>query len=147
VRSGVVHPNIVPLKGFTMEPCCCIVTEFMEGGNLWDFIKSEASGIFYANTPHTHARHYDTMTHRRRLLAETALTWPLRLKIAKDVAKGMAFLHSMNPPIMHRDLKTPNIMVGLAFFSQHTTHRPRLTGLSTTYSWRTSLPSRRWSRR
>lgn len=57
VHSGVVHPNIVPLKGFTMEPCCCIVTEFMEGGNLWDFIKSEASGIFYATTPHTHARH------------------------------------------------------------------------------------------
>lgn len=116
----MVHPNIVPLKGFTMEPCCCIVTEFMEGGNLWDFIKSEASGIFHTNTHDTRhntlrTAHEDTMSHRLRLRAETALTWPLRLKIAKDVAKGMTFLHSMNPPIMHRDLKTPNIMVWLAF--------------------------------
>jgi serine/threonine protein kinase len=29
------------------------------------------------------------------------------------VAKGMTFLHSMSPPIMHRDLKTPNIMVSV----------------------------------
>jgi serine/threonine protein kinase len=39
------------------------------------------------------------------------LTWELRLKIAIDIAQGMRYLHSRSPPILHRDLKTPNVMV------------------------------------
>ncbi len=35
----------------------------------------------------------------------------LMLKIAKDIAKGCAFLHSANPPVIHRDLKSPNVLV------------------------------------
>jgi len=34
-----------------------------------------------------------------------------REKYAIDVAKGMAFLHSTTPPIIHRDLKSPNILL------------------------------------
>jgi serine/threonine protein kinase len=31
-----------------------------------------------------------------------------------DMAKGMQFLHSQKPPIIHNDLKTPNVlMMGL----------------------------------
>jgi len=44
------------------------------------------------------------------------LDWALRLKMLKDVAKGCAFLHGTTPPIMHRDLKTPNILVLLVLF-------------------------------
>lgn len=28
-----------------------------------------------------------------------------------DTAKGMLYLHANKPPIMHRDLKTPNLLV------------------------------------
>lgn len=37
--------------------------------------------------------------------------WSLKMKIAIDIANGMAFLHSAKPPIVHRDLKSPNVLV------------------------------------
>lgn len=30
---------------------------------------------------------------------------------AVSVARGMAYLHSRQPPILHKDLKSPNILV------------------------------------
>ncbi|MDP1602858.1 MAG: protein kinase, partial [Legionella sp.] len=35
----------------------------------------------------------------------------LRLKLAGDIVQGMVFLHELNPPMVHRDLKTPNIFM------------------------------------
>lgn len=35
----------------------------------------------------------------------------VQLNIAKQVASGMNFLHSLNPYILHRDLRTPNILL------------------------------------
>lgn len=37
--------------------------------------------------------------------------WPLRLKIALDIALGMNYLHSATPPFIHRDLKSPNVLL------------------------------------
>nr|GFA64721.1 serine/threonine-protein kinase EDR1 [Tanacetum cinerariifolium] len=33
------------------------------------------------------------------------------MRMALDVAKGMNYLHTSNPVIVHRDLKTPNLLV------------------------------------
>lgn len=35
----------------------------------------------------------------------------LKLRMAKDVVKGMCYLHSHKPAIVHRDLKSPNLLV------------------------------------
>jgi serine/threonine protein kinase len=63
----------------------------------------------------------------------------LMLKIAKDIAKGCAFLHSANPPVIHRDLKSPNVLVrcsqlqpfspppNIATSSGHVTHPTHVT--------------------
>lgn len=34
-----------------------------------------------------------------------------RIKIAMDVAAGLAHLHAQNPKIMHRDIKSANVLV------------------------------------
>eukprot|EP01133_Synstelium_polycarpum_P001517 gene1517-1772_t len=84
VMSALEHPNIVQLKGLCLDPLC-IVTEYLPQGNLYKFLHSPE--------------------------APTLLSWVLRLKIALDIASGMAFLHRSTPPIIHRDLKSPNIML------------------------------------
>src|SRR3990167_595279 len=39
----------------------------------------------------------------------------LRLQIALDIAKGMQYLQNISPPVIHRDLRSPNIFVTLPF--------------------------------
>ena len=34
-----------------------------------------------------------------------------RLSMVLDAAKGMMYLHSSEPPVIHRDLKSPNLLV------------------------------------
>ena len=41
----------------------------------------------------------------------TQLEYRRRLKMGIDVSKGMAYLHSATPAIVHRDLKSPNLLV------------------------------------
>ncbi|GMH39148.1 hypothetical protein BSKO_07046 [Bryopsis sp. KO-2023] len=78
------HPNVLLFMGATVHPPnLCIVTQFLPRGSLF------------------------------RLLHKTknAIDDRLRLRMAMDVAKGMWYLHSFRPPIIHRDLKTPNLLV------------------------------------
>lgn len=39
------------------------------------------------------------------------LAWPFRLRILYEIALGVNFLHNMNPPLLHHDLKTQNILL------------------------------------
>ncbi|KAJ6694924.1 hypothetical protein OIU74_014125 [Salix koriyanagi] len=46
----------------------------------------------------------------------SALTWNLRMKIAVDVARGLEYLHEhCNPPVVHRDLKSSNVLLDSDF--------------------------------
>ncbi|XP_076908055.1 putative serine/threonine-protein kinase PBL17 [Bidens hawaiensis] len=83
------HPNLVKLIGY----CCeedhrLLVYEYMASGSL--------------------------EKHLFRRVGAT-LTWSRRMKIALDAAKGLAFLHDAERPIIYRDFKTSNILLDADF--------------------------------
>jgi serine/threonine protein kinase len=78
------HPNIVLFMGvITSQDNMAIVTEFLPRGSLFKLL--HRSGI--------------------------RLDLRRRLRMAEDVAKGMHYLHTCSPMIVHRDLKSPNLLV------------------------------------
>ncbi|KAG6477377.1 receptor-like protein kinase HSL1 [Zingiber officinale] len=80
------HKNIVKLW------CCCthkdnklLVYEYMPNGSLGDLLHSSKVAV---------------------------LDWPTRYKIALDAAEGLSYLHhGCVPPIVHRDVKSNNILL------------------------------------
>ncbi|KAI3507107.1 hypothetical protein L1887_21874 [Cichorium endivia] len=82
IMRKIRHKNVVQFIGAcTRPPNLCIVTEFMAGGSVYDFL-------------HNQKGHFDV---------------PAVLKIAILVSKGMNYLHENN--IIHRDLKSANLLM------------------------------------
>lgn len=52
-----------------------------------------------------------------------------KLKFAKDAARGMLYLHNSNPVILHRDLKSDNLLVTQVGF------RLACVSLGATFRW------------
>ncbi|PIN02509.1 Tyrosine kinase [Handroanthus impetiginosus] len=78
------HPNIVLLMGAVIRPPnMSILTEFLPRGSLYKLL------------------------HRLNIQIDEKR----RIKMALDVAKGMNYLHTSHPIIVHRDLKSPNLLV------------------------------------
>jgi serine/threonine protein kinase len=76
------HPNIVLFMGLVPRPLC-LITEFCARGNLFDLLHNSS----------------------------IQLSWTLRKQMALDAARGMNFLHTSSPVIIHRDLKSLNLLV------------------------------------
>lgn len=82
IMSVLRHPNIARLLGACMEPPNrCLVVELLTRGSLWGVLRSKAM---------------DEAT---------------RVRFILDTARGMSYLHNFHPPILHRDLKSPNLLV------------------------------------
>lgn len=99
VLSALRHPNVVLFMGaVTVAPNYCIITELVSRGSLW--------GVLHSSTPCVvFAMNYVTTKITNRARTSRRLDWPTCLKMAVDVCRGMAFLHSAVPSILHRDLK------------------------------------------
>ncbi|TKY44563.1 Receptor protein kinase HSL1 [Spatholobus suberectus] len=100
ILSHIRHKNIVKLM-------CCIsnadsmllVYEYLENHSLdrWLHNKSKSSAV--SGSVH----HF-------------VLDWPKRLQIAIGVAHGLCYMHhDCSPPIVHRDVKTNNILLDAQF--------------------------------
>ncbi|XP_055807112.1 serine/threonine-protein kinase CTR1-like isoform X2 [Solanum dulcamara] len=86
IMKRLRHPNIVLFMGAVTEPPnLSIVTEYLSRGSLHRLLHKP--GV------------REVLDERRRLC------------MAYDVAKGMNYLHKRKPPVVHRDLKSPNILV------------------------------------
>jgi len=81
IMNLLKHPNIVRMKGYIPMPVGLLM-EFFACGDLVGLLEKSP------DTP-----------------------WPLRVRIALDVALGMEYLHILEPPLCHRDLRSPNILL------------------------------------
>ncbi|KAL6054450.1 putative serine/threonine-protein kinase/receptor [Balamuthia mandrillaris] len=86
VMSKLLHPNVLLLMGVCIEEemgQLLMVTELMPRGSVNQLLHQTEGGIPFKQ----------------------------RMRFAKDTAFGMNWLHLSNPPILHLDLKTQNLLV------------------------------------
>jgi serine/threonine protein kinase len=105
------HPNICLFMGCILDsPNRCIITELASRGSLWDALRSPLAPP-YAPTDGATWNAYPTANPALR--PPPAHTWPFILvkNVAKGTARGMAYLHGCNPPILHRDMKSANLLL------------------------------------
>ena len=81
----------------------------IERGYEGNFEGSEEEKRVFENLKETSKKVEDLIRETTEIYAP--LPWVLRLKIAFDIALGIHYLHSLNPPIIHHDLKTPNVFL------------------------------------
>ncbi|CAL5397422.1 unnamed protein product [Camellia sinensis] len=87
------HPNVVLFMGaVTRPPNLSIVTEFLPRMDGW--MDGDGGSLY-------------RIIHRPNCQIDEKR----RIKMALDVAKGMNCLHTSIPTIVHRDLKSPNLLV------------------------------------
>ena len=123
IMASVRHPNVVQLIGFCILPPC-ITLEYCQKGSLYDLLRNGTTDP--------------------QIAAE--LSWGRRVRMAVDVAAGMLHLHTRNPPILHRDLKSPNVLVagdwtakvsdmGLSKLAEEATGQSIITGGAANPRW------------
>ncbi|XP_042450973.1 LRR receptor-like serine/threonine-protein kinase SIK1 isoform X1 [Zingiber officinale] len=85
--GSIRHRNLVSLHGYSLSPNGNLLFyEFMENGSLWDLLHGPSKKV--------------------------RLDWDTRLKIAVGAAQGLSYLHhDCNPRIIHRDVKSSNILL------------------------------------
>mmetsp|Transcript_73620 Transcript_73620/g.140017 ORF Transcript_73620/g.140017 Transcript_73620/m.140017 type:complete len:770 (+) Transcript_73620:54-2363(+) len=83
IGKSLHHPNLVFIYDGMAEPPMMIFQEYCAGGSVHQLLQKKVP----------------------------TLTLAQRLKIALDVAKGMSALHGMSPAIVHRDLKSENVLL------------------------------------
>ncbi|KUF74003.1 hypothetical protein AM587_10013466 [Phytophthora nicotianae] len=83
------HPRIVQFVGIAWNTLAdlCFVLEYMEGGDLHALLATYE------------AQNFDTGFDKSKVT------------IALHVAHGLTYLHSLDPPVLHRDLKSKNILL------------------------------------
>jgi len=87
IMKKLHHPNVVLFIGLcNVPPNLAIVTELLTG-SMWNLLHDKG----------------------------VVLDGKLELKLILDTAKGMNYLHLFKPPVLHRDLKSPNLLVDSHF--------------------------------
>ncbi|CAH1453678.1 unnamed protein product [Lactuca virosa] len=84
IMKRLRHPNVLLFMGSVCsQDKLAMVTELLPRGSLFNVLHNSGNSLDI----------------RRRL------------RMAADVARGMNYLHHRNPPIVHRDLKSSNLLV------------------------------------
>ncbi|KAL0351622.1 UNVERIFIED_CONTAM: Phytosulfokine receptor 2 [Sesamum calycinum] len=93
------HQNIVKILGYCATGSDrVLIYEFIEKGSLDQWLYDTSS-----------EEDYDALELR------LPLSWHTRMKIIRGVAKGLAYMHNLDTPIIHRDIKASNILLDANF--------------------------------
>ena len=96
--ARVLHPNLIGFRGAFIEgPFLCLL-KHAENGSLADRMHDEEFG------PSVHW-----------LPVSSADTTTTRLDIATDISKAMRYLHQLEDPVLHRDLKSANVLLDVSW--------------------------------
>ncbi len=122
------HPNIVRFIGVDPKHRC-IVTEYIPHGSLHRYLrrlprpagasntllavptsKGSSGNIRSASSPVV-SPPASPMATSSSEISLFRYNWPLVLRIAADTAHALAYLHSLHPPVIHADVKSPNVLL------------------------------------
>ncbi|KAK6131460.1 hypothetical protein DH2020_034801 [Rehmannia glutinosa] len=91
----IQHPNIVKILGYCATGSDrVLIYEFIEKGCLDQWLYDTSS-----------EEDYDSIELR------LPLSWQTRMNIVRGIARGLAFMHNLDTPIIHRDIKASNILL------------------------------------
>lgn len=82
MHAPLSHPNIVALHAVCLQPFA-LIFELVDGGNLYEFI------------------------HDRQGISSPSMA----VSLALDLANAIDYLHNRKVPIVHLDIKSPNVLV------------------------------------
>ena len=92
------HPNIIQFMGAVVEnESLAMVIELMET-NLFDYMQVVKQKLKESGSP--------TVGN-----AFKAFPFNMRKSIMWDTARGMEYLHGASPPLVHLDMKSPNLLL------------------------------------
>ncbi|XP_020221358.1 receptor-like protein kinase HSL1 [Cajanus cajan] len=100
ILGNIRHTNIVRLMCcISNEDSMLLVYEYMENHSLDKWLHKNVKPLAVSGA-----------------VNKVALDWPKRLKIAIGVAQGLSYMHhDCSPPVVHRDVKTSNILLDAQF--------------------------------
>jgi serine/threonine protein kinase len=123
VSAAFSHPNIIRYFGLCVSPPhISLVFEMCARGSLWNvidaLIEKNEEALYDQQRGVTNNRKnvnkgYGTSSSSNQIPSGPlySLSWKRRLRMARDAAKAIAYLHSFDPPYIHRDVKSQNFLV------------------------------------
>ena len=129
VLSVIDHPNIVSFVGYSQSPALLIIMEFVNGGSVMDLIERQHQAHFSSSRKRLAM---ETAAIEREGSLSNSLAWQrsslksgigslkvkdktLGTEVILDmlcgIAEGLAHLHHQDPPVIHRDMKSENILL------------------------------------
>ncbi|KAI3953226.1 hypothetical protein MKX01_042221 [Papaver californicum] len=100
-KNSLRHPNLVRILGYCVSgDDRILIYEFIEKGSLDQWLH-DTSSSFEEDEEHKIDIH--------------PLSWEIRVKIIRGVAKGLWYLHTLLTPIIHRDIKASNVLLDNEF--------------------------------
>eukprot|EP01125_Pyxidicula_operculata_P004210 TRINITY_DN1621_c1_g1_i1.p1 TRINITY_DN1621_c1_g1~~TRINITY_DN1621_c1_g1_i1.p1 ORF type:complete len:996 (+),score=277.91 TRINITY_DN1621_c1_g1_i1:238-3225(+) len=108
VLSTIEGSNIIKFFGFCYEPKMCLIIEYCGNGSLYHYISDRKKNVSNNNNNNNNNKLTPPPS-------EPIITWERVLQWSLEVAKAINVLHTWKPIIVHRDLKTLNLLLDVNF--------------------------------